>query len=46
MSGSLRRAATVLRKAGVHVEFVKEGHKRTRKIVISKEVDLNENKGL
>jgi hypothetical protein len=46
MSGSLRRAATLLRKAGVHVEFVKEGHKRTRKIVIGEDVDLNENKGL
>ena len=46
MSGSLRRAATLLRKAGVHVEFVKEGHKRTRKIVIGEDVDLNENKRL
>jgi hypothetical protein len=46
ISGSLRRAATLLRKAGVHVEFVKEGHKRTRKIVISEDVDLKENKGL
>lgn len=46
MSGSLRRAATLLRKAGVHIEFVKEGHKRTRKIVIGEDVDLNENKGL
>jgi hypothetical protein len=26
MSGSLRRAATLLRKAGVQVEFAKEGH--------------------
>jgi hypothetical protein len=46
MSGSLRRAATLLRKADVNVEFVKEGHKRTRKIFISNAVGLTENKGL
>ena len=46
ISGSLRRAATLLRKAGVQVEFVKEEHKRTRKIVISGDVDVNENKSL
>ena len=35
LSGRLRRSATFLRKIGIEVVFVKEGHDRTRTITIS-----------
>lgn len=36
MAGRLRRAATVLRKAGIEISFDREGHARTRVIRITK----------
>ena len=36
LAGRLRRAATVLRKAGVEISFDREGHARTRVIRITK----------
>jgi hypothetical protein len=35
LSGKLRRAAPPLRKIGIHVDFIREGHDRERLIVIT-----------
>lgn len=35
LSGRLRRAASFLRRVGIHVAFVREGHARAREIVIT-----------